>query len=168
MHTCLAENTEKKSHGSCRAVSRTLSPGWTQTWPMANLVMYCGIIVKVRKALGATYVCTTINITTENTGCVWYTFLCVYWREICFLSVLRGEVSAVGEHSCKNGPSCAPPHGASASGSGFGIILFNHHLIGDANGHDTGHRVNELTTTFTSGGPGPSQCTLPPSLTPVR
>ena len=35
---------------------------------MANLVMYCGIIVEVRKALGATFLCTTIHSTVENTG----------------------------------------------------------------------------------------------------
>ena len=34
---------------------------------MANLVMYCGVIVEVRKALRATFVCTTTNITVENT-----------------------------------------------------------------------------------------------------
>ena len=30
-------------------------------------------------------------------------FLYIYWRKIRFLSVLRGEVSTAGEHSCKNG-----------------------------------------------------------------
>ena len=34
---------------------------------MANLVMYCGIIVQVREALGATFVCTTIY-SVEATG----------------------------------------------------------------------------------------------------
>ena len=35
---------------------------------MANLVMYCGIKVEVRKALGATFVCTTMYTTVERTG----------------------------------------------------------------------------------------------------
>ena len=57
MHTCLEENTTNLSHGSCQAVIETLSPGWSKNWFMAHLVMYCGIIVEVRKALGATFVC---------------------------------------------------------------------------------------------------------------
>ena len=35
---------------------------------MANLVVYCGIVVEVRVALGATLVCTTIYTTAENPG----------------------------------------------------------------------------------------------------
>ena len=35
---------------------------------MANLVMYFCIIVEVRKALGATFFCTTIYTNVENTG----------------------------------------------------------------------------------------------------
>ena len=54
------------------------------------------------------------------------------------------------------GPSGAPLHGASASSSGFGIIHFNPRTIDDANGHDTGHRVSEKTTSTASDGPGPS------------
>ena len=35
---------------------------------MPNLVMYCGIIVEVPKALGATFVCATIYNTVEKSG----------------------------------------------------------------------------------------------------
>ena len=35
---------------------------------MANLVMYCGIIAEVRKALEATFVCTTTHNTFEEEG----------------------------------------------------------------------------------------------------
>ena len=59
MHTCLAENTKKLSNRSCQTVIETLSPGWSPTWSIESLVMYCGVIVKVRKALGATFVCTS-------------------------------------------------------------------------------------------------------------
>ena len=59
---------KKISHGSCQTVIETLSPCWTLAWSMANLVMCCGIIVEVRKALGATFVGTAINNTVENTG----------------------------------------------------------------------------------------------------
>ena len=80
---------------------------------MANLVMYCGIIVEVRKALGATFVCTTIYTAVENTGYTndrhtirtIKTHLCHLVYSFCkyisvVLSVLRGEVSTVEEHSC--------------------------------------------------------------------
>ena len=114
MHTCLAENTTNLSHRSCQTVSEPLSPGWSKTWSMADLVMYCGTIVEDRKALGATFVCTTIYTTVENTGYTNDTHTkrtikkhlyhkLNFLRKIRFLIVLRGEVSAVGEHSCKNG-----------------------------------------------------------------
>ena len=92
---------------------------------MANLVMNCGVIVGDRKALRATFVCTAINTAVENTGCtndiqtispsnapmeLSVLFLCVYLRKIRFLGVLRGEVSTVGEHSCKNGDRHADRH----------------------------------------------------------
>ena len=65
------------------------------------------------------------------------------------------------------GLSCAPPHGASASSSGIGItITLDIHLIDEANGHDTGHRVKKQTTSTASSGPGPGKCTTSPSLTP--
>ena len=86
---------------------------------MANLVMYCGIMAGVRKALGATFVCTTMNTTAENTGytndthairtieahlChlvyIFRTYIIVKIRS---LSELRGDVSTVGKHSCTNG-----------------------------------------------------------------
>ena len=60
MHNCLAENTINLPHRSCQTIIETLSPRLSRTWPMANLVMLCGIIVEVRKALEATLVCTTI------------------------------------------------------------------------------------------------------------
>ena len=63
-------------------------------------------------------------------------------------------------------PSCATLHGVPASSTGFGIALFTPRIIGDANGHGAGHRVNELTTSTTSGGPGPSWYISPASLTP--
>ena len=53
------------THSSQTAIE-TLSPGSAQTWPMANLVMYCGIIAEVRNALGATFVCTRINTTLRT------------------------------------------------------------------------------------------------------
>ena len=68
MHTYLAENTKNLSHLSFQTVIETLSPGWTHTGSMANLIMHCGIIVEVRKALGATFVCTEIYTAAENTG----------------------------------------------------------------------------------------------------
>ena len=85
---------------------------------MANLVMYCGIVVEVRKALGATFVCTAIYTTIENTGytndthtirtikthlCHKLYFFVHVLAQYTLLSVLRGEVSTAGEHSCKNG-----------------------------------------------------------------
>ena len=80
--------------------------------------MYCGIIVEVRKALGAAFVWTTIYITAEKlatrttqktyappkrTHAIKCTFCVRKSAQNTFLSVLRGEVSTVGEHSCKNG-----------------------------------------------------------------
>ena len=58
-------STREKVHSHstvvfCQTVIETPSPGWSQTWSMANLVIYCGIIVEVRKALGATFACTKI------------------------------------------------------------------------------------------------------------
>ena len=50
MRNCLAENTTSLSHRSCQTAIETLSPGWSQHWSMANLVMYCGIVVEVQKA----------------------------------------------------------------------------------------------------------------------
>ena len=74
-------------------------------------------------------------------------------RGPCALKTPRTQARALRSFSPKTG---APLHGASASGSGFGIILSNLQLIDDANGHGTGHRVNEQTTSTASGGPGPS------------
>ena len=42
-------------------------------------------------------------------------------------------------------PLCALLHGASASKCGLGVIHFNLNTIDDANGHDTGLRVNDQT-----------------------
>ena len=56
MHNCLAENTTNLSHLSCQTIIETLSPSWSQTRSMKNLVMYCGIIAEGRKALGVTVI----------------------------------------------------------------------------------------------------------------
>ena len=58
-------------------------------------------------------------------------------------------------------PSCASPHGASASGSGFGITYFNPSTTDDATGHGTGHRAIALPPSTALGGLGPSQCASP-------
>ena len=63
-------------------------------------------------------------------------------------------------------PSCEPHHGASASSSGFGIILSNPSTIDDANGNSTGDRVKKLTTSAALGGSGLCQYISPASLTP--
>ena len=68
MHTCLAENTTNLLRRSCQIVIETLNPGLSQTWSMANLVMYCGIKVEAREALGSTYVYTRTYTTVGNTG----------------------------------------------------------------------------------------------------
>ena len=60
MHTCLAENTTNLSHRSCQTAIKTLTPGWSQTYSMPNLVMYCGIIVEIRKTFRATFVCSIL------------------------------------------------------------------------------------------------------------
>ena len=57
----------KISHRS-QTVIETFTPGGSQTWSMANFVMYCGIILEVRKALGATFFCTKIYHAVEKTG----------------------------------------------------------------------------------------------------
>ena len=119
MHTCFAGNTKNLPHRSCDPVIEILSLAWSQTWYMAKLVMNCDIIVEVRKALGAKFVCASICTTVEKTGytndthtpyapskrtfAVMCTFLYIYSRKTRFLSVHRGEVSTVGEQSCKNG-----------------------------------------------------------------
>ena len=59
IHTCIAENKTSLSHRTCETATVTLSPGQSQTYSMANLVLYCGIIVEVRKAFKATFVCVT-------------------------------------------------------------------------------------------------------------
>ena len=119
MHNCLAENTKNLSYRSCQTVIETLSPGWSQSWPMATKVIYCGIIVEERKALGATFVCITLYTAVENSAYTndtrtirtiktdlchkLYTFCTYDSVKYVFLNVLRGEVSTVGEHSCMNG-----------------------------------------------------------------
>ena len=55
------------------------------------------------------------------------------------------------------GPSCRPLVGASASSSGFGIILFNPITIDNANGRCSGNRVNAQTTNTAPIGLSPSQ-----------
>ena len=68
MHTCLAEKTIKLSYRSCQTAIETLTPGWSQTSPMANLVMYCCIIVDVRRAFRATFVCSILYTHVESTS----------------------------------------------------------------------------------------------------
>ena len=68
IHTCLAENTTNLSYRSCQTAIETLNLGWSQTYSMANLVMYCGIIAEVRKAFGATFVCSILNTHVESTS----------------------------------------------------------------------------------------------------
>ena len=58
----------KLPHGSCQTAIKTLTPGRSQTYPMANLVMYCGIIVELRKAFRATFVCSIFCTHVERTS----------------------------------------------------------------------------------------------------
>ena len=66
MHIYLAENTKILSNRVCQTVIETLSPDGSPTWSMANSFIYCGIVVEVRKASGAIFVCTEINATVER------------------------------------------------------------------------------------------------------
>ena len=66
-HLSSRKNT-KLSHRSCQTAIEAQSPGRSQTSFMTNFVMYYGIIVEVREALGATFVCSTLYTTAENTG----------------------------------------------------------------------------------------------------
>ena len=68
IHTCLAENTTNLSHRSCQTAIGTLTPGLSQTYSMANLVMCCGIIVKVRASSRASFVCSILYTNAESTS----------------------------------------------------------------------------------------------------
>ena len=51
MHTCLVENKTNLLRRSCQTATETLTLGWSQNYSMAKLVIYRGIVVKVRKAV---------------------------------------------------------------------------------------------------------------------
>ena len=51
MYNCLAEYKTNLSHRSGQTAIETLTPGWSQTYSMASLVVDCDVIVEVRKEL---------------------------------------------------------------------------------------------------------------------